>query len=228
MDPNRYRTMNRRGMTIVRAAGLAALLLALLAGCTPKRVVQGRVETADHPSRQEASPTETPARDEPESTPTQESASVQEPVAGLELPGPEPRGLSGTAPVRRTAAEVDFGIKAASLAREQLGKPYQWGATGPDRFDCSGLVWHVYGQLGVDMPRVSSDQARTGSEVNRSELQPGDLVFFATEGSAVNHVGIYVGDQDFVHAPRRYLPVKTDSLDNSWWRRRYKGARRVP
>jgi cell wall-associated NlpC family hydrolase len=64
--------------------------------------------------------------------------------------------------------------------------------------------------------------------VGRSELQPGDLVFFSTEGSAVNHVGIYVGGADFVHAPRRYLPVKTDSLNNSWWRRRYRGARRVP
>jgi len=227
MDPNHYQTMNRHWMTVVRAAGFAALLLALPAGCTPKRVVQGRVETANHPSRQETSPTETPARDEPESTSAPELAPESAPVAGLDLPGPEPRGLSGTAPVRRTAAEVDLGLKAARLAREQLGKPYQWGATGPDRFDCSGLVWHVYGQLGVDMPRVSRDQARSGREVGRSELQPGDLVFFAIEGRTINHVGIYVGDQDFVHAPRRYQPVKTDSLNNSWWRRRYKGARRV-
>jgi cell wall-associated NlpC family hydrolase len=78
------------------------------------------------------------------------------------------------------------------------------------------------------MPRVSRDQARAGRGVSRRELQPGDLVFFATEGSSIDHVGIYVGDSDFVHAPRRHVPVKTDSLNNSWWRRRFKGARRVP
>lgn len=207
------------------AVGLlgAVLLVAAVAGCAPKRVVQGRVETPPAP-RPETTATEPPAQAVPE---PREPAPRQEPVTGLEMPRPEPRGRSGGAPVRRTAAEIDLGLKAATLAREQLGKPYQWGATGPDRFDCSGLVWHVFGQLGVKVPRVSRDQARAGDEVRRSELQPGDLVFFATEGGGINHVGIYVGAGDFVHAPRRHMPVKTDSLNNSWWRRRYRGARRV-
>ncbi|MCP4572898.1 MAG: C40 family peptidase [bacterium] len=219
----------RRHTTDLRTA-LAVLLAVLATGCTPKRVVQGQVETADPPQQERAATTVPDRRGE--TAPQTDTVPVREPeqvpVAGLDLPGPEPRGRSGTAPVRRTAAEVNLGVKAATLAREQLGKPYQWGATGPDRFDCSGLVWHVYGQLGVQIPRVSREQARSGREIVRSELQLGDLVFFATEGQTVNHVGIYVGESDFVHAPRRYQPVKTDSLNNSWWRRRYKGARRVP
>lgn len=217
MDPNRH--------LIMRSAALAAILPVLLAGCTPKRVVQGRAESRDPAPREQTAPDEAGTSGGDETAPDREP--TQRPVAGLELPGPEPRGMSGTAPVRRTAAEVELGVEAANLALEQLGKPYQWGATGPEKFDCSGLVWHVYGQLGVQVPRVSRDQARAGREIGRSELQPGDLVFFATEGRSVNHVGIYVGDSEFVHAPRRYQPVKTDSLNNSWWRRRYRGARRV-
>jgi cell wall-associated NlpC family hydrolase len=207
---------------------LALLLAVLAAGCTPKRVVQGRVQTDRTPPRETTAAAPERAEPAPQPSPGEESPPEQLPVAGLELPEPEPRGPSGSAPVRRTAAEVQLGIRAASLARDQLGKPYQWGATGPDRFDCSGLVWHVYGELGVQVPRVSRDQARVGRGVSRRELQPGDLVFFATEGSSIDHVGIYVGDSDFVHAPRRHVPVKTDSLNDSWWRRRFKGARRVP
>ena len=114
------------------------------------------------------------------------------------------------------------------LARDQVGKSYQWGAAGPDRFDCSGLVQYVFGYLGVDLPRVSHLQVQAGRSVPRKELQPGDLLFFALNGSGVDHVGIYVGRQEFVHAPRRYNPVRTDSLNNSWWHHRFKEARRVP
>jgi len=221
MDPNQSRPMDpRRSPTSIGfRRGLTVLLplVLLLAGCAPKRVVEGQVR---EPVRRPSPPVGVPAPQ-----PIQKPAPQH--VTGIDLPAPVPRGPSGTAPVHRSVEGLTLGVKAATLAREQLGKPYQWGATGPEKFDCSGLVWHVYGELGVQMPRVSRSQASAGRHVARSELQAGDLVFFATNGSSINHVGIYVGDSDFVHAPRRYVPVKTDSLNNSWWRQRYKGARRV-
>jgi len=148
-------------------------------------------------------------------------------AAREDLPPPRPRGPSG--PTRPPGSTPATGADqdAVSLARAQLGKPYQWGAQGPDRFDCSGLVCHVYGKLGVSMPRVSREQARTGREVARNALRPGDLVFFATDGQGINHVGIYIGHSEFIHAPRRHVPVKTDSLNNAYWSRRYRTARRV-
>ena len=118
------------------------------------------------------------------------------------------------------------GEKVAALARTQVGKPYGWGGTGPERFDCSGLALYVYRQLGIALPRVSSDQAGVGTHVDRSELKPGDLVFFSLR-SAFDHVGIFLGNNRFVHAPRRQEPVRVDNLEDAWWNRAYKGARRV-
>ncbi|MBE0565196.1 MAG: C40 family peptidase, partial [Krumholzibacteria bacterium] len=148
-------------------------------------------------------------------------------VRELGLPDPEPRGLSGAQLPPRRPGNTGLGPEAAALARQQLGKPYQWGASGPDRFDCSGLVQHVYGELGVPMPRISREQATMGRTVRLGELQAGDLVFFAINGGDIDHVGIFLGGSEFVHAPRRYLPVSLESLDNAWWRQRYRLARRL-
>ncbi len=120
-----------------------------------------------------------------------------------------------------------LGSEAAALAKEQLGKPYQWGASGPNKFDCSGLVMYVYDNLGVKLPRVTGEQAYAGVHVDRTDLQPGDLVFFKLSGSRINHVGIYLGNSNFVHAPRKHQPVRTDSLNDSYWRGRFKGGRRL-
>jgi cell wall-associated NlpC family hydrolase len=179
------------------------LLSVILVGCTPKRVVRDADFSPAPP------------------------AAAEVPTPEPDMPAPVPRGATGAAPRQAPAAGRQLGYEAATMARAQLGKPYQWGAQGPDRFDCSGLVCHVYGSLGVDMPRVSRDQARRGDEVARGKLQPGDLVFFATDGKSINHVGIYIGDDEFVHAPRRHEPVRTDRLDNAYWRQRYRTARRV-
>ncbi len=159
------------------------------------------------------------------------------------LPLPTPKGKSGVAPGKNakpskgspTSAKSKsvpgnssaVGLKAAALAKKQLGKQYKWGAEGPDRFDCSGLALFVYKNVGIQLPRNSSVQAKAGKEVTRKELQPGDLLFFALTGKSINHVGIYVGGNKFVHAPKKYNPVRTDSLNNSWWRQRLKSIRRV-
>jgi cell wall-associated NlpC family hydrolase len=124
------------------------------------------------------------------------------------------------------AFDAEGGDRVAALARTQVGKPYGWGAVGPERFDCSGLAAYVYRQLGIALPRVSMEQAGVGIHVDRSELKPGDLVFFSVR-SAFDHVGIFLGNNRFVHAPRRQEPVRVDNLDDAWWNRAYRGARRV-
>ena len=110
-----------------------------------------------------------------------------------------------------------------------LGTPYRWGGNSPDRgFDCSGLVGYVYRTaLGIDLPRISRDQARAGERVaDRAAMAAGDLVFFGRRGR-VDHVGIYIGEGKFVHAPSRGKDVMVSSLDEGYWGRRFVQARRV-
>ncbi|MBU4173304.1 MAG: C40 family peptidase [Actinobacteria bacterium] len=94
------------------------------------------------------------------------------------------------------------------LSLQHLGKPYVWGATGPNYFDCSGLVCYVYAQIGVRLPRVTHSQVRVGRAVQAVELAPGDLVFFRGN----RHVGIYLGGGCYVHAPRTGDVVKVSQL----------------
>jgi cell wall-associated NlpC family hydrolase len=97
------------------------------------------------------------------------------------------------------------------LAMDELGKPYSWGAAGPNAFDCSGLTRYVYGRVGISLPHSSRAQYGSGRHVSRDELQPGDLVFFS-RGGTISHVGIYIGGGNFVHAPRTGDVVKISSL----------------
>lgn len=117
--------------------------------------------------------------------------------------------------------------KLKALIEQEMGKPYQWGATGPDSYDCSGLVYSLYGKLGTTLPRVSASQATAGVYVPKSELMYGDLVFFAADGKNVNHVGIYVCNNEFVHAPSTGDVVKKSSLLSGYYQRTYFTARRV-
>jgi cell wall-associated NlpC family hydrolase len=112
---------------------------------------------------------------------------------------------------------------------EAIGTPYVWGGDDPeDGFDCSGLTQFVYREIvGVELPRTAREQRRTGSGVSKKELKPGDLVFFSTmRRRGVSHVGIYIGQNQFVHAPTRGAKVRVDSLDNKYWSRHYVAARR--
>lgn len=114
-------------------------------------------------------------------------------------------------------------------ALDLLGIRYRWGGTTPEGgFDCSGFVRHVFREgLGLDLPRSSREQSKSGEPVAKDQLQPGDLVFFNTMRHAFSHVGIYLGDNLFVHAPRRGGRVRIDDMTGRYWTKRFNGARRV-
>ena len=114
-------------------------------------------------------------------------------------------------------------------ALSYLGVPYRFGGASPRTgFDCSGLVNHVFRQaFGLSLPRTAREIARNGAAVARGELLPGDIVFFNTRGFLNSHVGIYLGDSKFVHAPNSRGRVRIDDLDNTYYRTRFNGARRI-
>jgi cell wall-associated NlpC family hydrolase len=117
------------------------------------------------------------------------------------------------------------------LAKQKLGRRYVWGAQGQkNTFDCSGLTSYVCKKNGICIPRRAIQQSKYGKPVKRSELQPGDLVFFDTSKNHkgyVNHVGIYIGNGKFIHASSAKKKVIITSLDKPFYSKRYKGARRV-
>ena len=119
--------------------------------------------------------------------------------------------------------------KMLDTALSYLGVPYRLGGASPRTgFDCSGLVSHVFRQtFGLSLPRTAREIARNGAAVARGELLPGDLVFFNTRGFLNSHVGIYLGDSKFVHAPNSRGRVRIDDMDDSYYRTRFNGARRM-
>jgi cell wall-associated NlpC family hydrolase len=111
-----------------------------------------------------------------------------------------------------------------------LGTPYRWGGTNPESgFDCSGLVGYVFrNTLGIELPRISRDMANVGELIrDRSALTEGDLVFFSRRGKHVDHVGIYIGNGQFVHAPRTGKDVEVANLATGYWSGKFMQARRV-
>jgi cell wall-associated NlpC family hydrolase len=110
-----------------------------------------------------------------------------------------------------------------------LGIKYRFGGETPNTgFDCSGLVSYAAEKsLGLKLPRSSAEMAREGESVKTSELRKGDLVFFNTRGHRNSHVGIYLGNKQFVHAPRAGAVVRVESMDIAYWKKRYNGARRL-
>ncbi len=124
----------------------------------------------------------------------------------------------GSSSVTTTTSASSSSIVA--FASNYLGTPYQWGGNGPSNFDCSGFTSYVYAHFGISLPRIASDQQGVGSNVSRDQLQPGDLVFF---GSPAHHVGIYVGNDCYIHAPKTGDVVKISPLNRS----DFSGGRRV-
>lgn len=154
-------------------------------------------------------------------------------LAGLLLP---PSARADEAIVVPPALQVSFVDRATATAQDAidqamdlLGVRYRRGGSSPEAgFDCSGFVSHVFREgLGLMLPRSSREMSRSGQEVERDELRPGDLVFFNTMRRAFSHVGIYLGNNQFVHAPRTGGRVRIEDLRDSYWLKRFNGARRV-
>jgi cell wall-associated NlpC family hydrolase len=129
-------------------------------------------------------------------------------------------------------ARNTFGGKASELviqAMGLLGVPYKRGGSSEEKgFDCSGFVRHMFEKsVGLVLPRRAEEQAKVTEEINRSDLKPGDLVFFNTMKRTFSHVGIYVGDGKFIHAPRPGKAVRVDDMREAYWQKRFNGARRV-
>ena len=133
-------------------------------------------------------------------------------------PAPAPSSPSGgsSAPPPATHSSV------VSIALQYLGVPYVWGGASPSGFDCSGLTMYAYAKVGVYLPHNAAMQYGMGTPVSRSQLAPGDLVFF----SGLSHVGMYIGGGRFVHAPHTGDVVKISSLSEYWYAATYVGARR--
>lgn len=199
-------------------AAVSGVLAAVLTACIPsfdppaapprEPAAELAAEPAPPPS---APPAEAEPRPEPAVLP---QAPATAPAEAESAPAPEPP--SPQAERRQTILESALG---------QIGRPYLYGGGDGQGFDCSGLVQHVYSEVGVALPRTAAEQARSGRLIKLREAMPGDLVFFRTR--AGTHVGIYVGEGRMVHAPARGKHVTVTSIKVPYWRSRLTGAVRV-
>lgn len=143
------------------------------------------------------------------------------------FPGaPLPPGASTTeAPASPVPAVAVAPLLDTALSYR--GVPYRNGGSDPGGFDCSGFVQWVFAQHGKAMPREVRDQYTVGKKIDRDEVKPGDLVFFHTEGTGASHVGIALGNDEFVHAPSSRGVVRIEKYTIDYWDKRYVGARRI-
>ncbi len=119
-----------------------------------------------------------------------------------------------------------IGEKAAATAKSMVGRPYKFKGDTPEGFDCSGLVRYSYLTAGLDLPHGTAPLRQLTHDIPARDLRKGDLVFFNQLGKKYSHVGIYIGSRRFVHAPSSGKPVRTDSLDDQYWKKHFLGARR--
>jgi len=124
-------------------------------------------------------------------------------------------------------ASNEVASKAVDYAQEMLGKPYRFAGDTPDGFDCSGLVKYSYGRAGISMPRDTQSQHRMSVLVSTRGLREGDLLFFDQEGKKKSHVGIYLGNGRFIHAPSSGGRVRIDSVNAEYWKKHFVEARRI-
>lgn len=142
------------------------------------------------------------------------------PLAPLEVVEP----ASGPSIPKRSEEESSSprSQHVVAIAKKQLGARYMWGGSSPAGFDCSGFVMYVYAQVGVPLPHSAAKQYQHGAVVTRERLEPGDVVFF----DHLNHNGIYIGNERFIHARRSGAGVMISGLGESWYRTRWVGGRR--
>ena len=130
-------------------------------------------------------------------------------------------------PVRLDGYSPSVGAKAAEVSLGMLGKPYRYGGSSPAGFDCSGLVQYSYASAGMKkVPHSTKELRRHTRSVPKRSMREGDILFFKQRGKSYSHVGIYVGDSRFVHAPSTGKTVRTDSVEDAYWKKHFLDARR--
>lgn len=199
--------MNTQSATVITCGRLACILtcLSLFSACS----TAPKTEEYSSPSAVSANDTRETARD------------TAEPAANLGVPDHDTLIEPSLLNLRSLGEEV------ALRAIAMVGKPYRYGGADLHGFDCSGLVLYVYRELGIELPRSAAEQHQMVKKVDREELQPGDLLFFRINRKRISHVGIYVGDNRFVHAPQSGKQVIIRSLDDEYYLKHWVGAGRV-
>jgi cell wall-associated NlpC family hydrolase len=154
------------------------------------------------------------------------AACASAPTVGA-VPSPFPGAVSPG----ETAVASAGGARVTAIldtAMDQRGVRYRLGGADPDKgFDCSGLVWFVFAQHQVDLPRTVAAQFHEGRKIGRKSVRAGDLIFFSTIGPGATHVGIALDADRFIHAPDTGAVVRIENIDAPYWKRRYVGAKRV-
>lgn len=150
-------------------------------------------------------------------------------TSSVRVPDPSPPPAAEVQQWKGAGSEVaprERGEALANFALTLQGTRYRYGGATRDGFDCSGLVFYAHRRLGLEVPRTSSDQAEEAERIKPRKLKRGDLVFFKVGSRDVNHVGIYVGEHRFVHAPGAGKPVTINSLDDEFYAETFSGAGR--
>jgi peptidoglycan DL-endopeptidase CwlO len=199
--------VKRRQSAEAKVKGLISSQQSLISGLNAqiRQLVQQRKARAAAAARARAAAAAAAAQ---APQPTQPSNPVTTPPVGG---GPVPPASS-------------VGAQAVQIAMGELGVPYVWGGASPAGFDCSGLTMWVYAQLGIQLDHFTGAQWNEGVHVARDQLAPGDLVFFEP---GIGHVGIYIGGDEFIHAPHTGTVVQISSLSDAWYAAEYQGAVRV-
>ncbi|WP_090530545.1 C40 family peptidase [Paraburkholderia sartisoli] len=158
--------------------------------------------------------------------------SIQDGSNALSTPGSQNQSASSSSDRGARSFLSGMAGKAGDVvvgALNMIGVRYRWGGNTPDSgLDCSGFVRYVFQDtLGMALPRRAEEMSHVGEKVRMSELKPGDLVFFNTMRRAASHVGIYIGDNKFVHSPSTGSTIRVDDLDDGYWEKRFTGARRI-
>jgi cell wall-associated NlpC family hydrolase len=138
---------------------------------------------------------------------------------------PEPAPAAPPPAAPRSAIPNDQALVATALSFR--GTPYRNGGSDPSGFDCSGFTQWVFAQYGIALPRNVEEQFKVGEKIKQDDLKPGDLVFFHTESRGASHVGIFIADDQFVHAPSSKGLVRVEYINSTYWGRRFVGARRM-
>jgi cell wall-associated NlpC family hydrolase len=196
------------------------------AAAAARAAALARAERAAHAAAAAHASRPAPATSTPTTATTTAADPAPDPTTTASTPPPAPTTTAAPTTTEQTPTPppptAPGHPQAATIALRYLGVPYVFGGATPAGFDCSGLVMYVYAQLGISLPHYAAAQYQYGVAVPRNDLQPGDLVFF----DGLNHVGIYIGGNQFVHAPETGDVVKISTL-TGWFAANYVGARRI-